>query len=493
MKHSHSPALLVAFFLVFGSAGWVRGQEVVRISEFLAVNDTGADDEDRDESDWIEIHNAGTTTVGLEGWYLTDAANNPTKWRFPAVVLEPDGYLIVFASGKDRRDPAGELHANFRLSGAGEYLGLVRPDGVTVVSEFAPLYPVQAADVSYGLVEATSQEVLIAPGAAALAWVPLDDALELQCVCDEPRPWTLEDFDDSAWLSGTTGVGYGYPGQVGLDVSAMRALNETVYIRIPFVVADPSVFRTLTLRMRADDGMIAYLNGQEIARSNAPEPGAETWNSGASASAPVARVVPAVDFPVRRAGLLHVGTNVLAIQGLNHGRGNASLLIVPELLATIPGTEQFARYFPVPTPGGPNNDGVETMGPVIAEVGHRPQMPTLRDDLQIIARITPTFAPLAEVQLHYRVMFEAPVVVPLLDDGRSGDGQRRGDAADHDDYVLRHPFPERLQARVHPGPDQAFCPEHGQPASAGLDQPGQGGVFRDLRLHGRMAAQGFVH
>ena len=83
---------------------------MLRISEFMAVNDIGLDDQDRDESDWIEIHNAGTTTASLEGWYLTDSAKDLTKWRFPAVVLQPDDYLVVFASGKDRRDPAGELH-----------------------------------------------------------------------------------------------------------------------------------------------------------------------------------------------------------------------------------------------------------------------------------------------------------------------------------------------------------------------------------------------
>jgi hypothetical protein len=422
MKCSRSSAIFVSLFLLLGPAVSLHSEEILHISEFMAVNDTTLHDEDRDRTDWIEIHNAGTATVSLEGWCLTDSANNLTKWRFPAVGLEPDGYLVVFASGKDRRDPGGELHTNFRLSGSGEYLGLVGPDGVTVISEFAPVYPVQAADVSYGLVEATSEEVLVAPGAAALAWVPLDDALELQCVCDEPRPWTREEFDDSAWLSGTTGVGYGYPGQVGLDVSAMRALNETVYIRIPFVVADPSAFRTLTLRMRADDGMIAYLNGQEIARHNAPEPGQETWNSGASASAPVARVLPPVDFPVRRVDLLRVGTNVLAIQGLNHGVADASLLILPELLATLPGTEQFARYFPIPTPGGPNNDGVETVGPVITEVSHSPQNLTIRNNLQITARITPTFAPITEAWLQYQVMFGPISVIPILDDGRNGDG-----------------------------------------------------------------------
>ena len=49
-----------------------------------------------------------------------------------------------------------------------------------------------------------------------------------------PRPWTLENLDDSGWLSGVTGVGFAYPELIGLDVSAMQSVNQTVYVRIPF-------------------------------------------------------------------------------------------------------------------------------------------------------------------------------------------------------------------------------------------------------------------
>ncbi len=422
MKYLQTPAILLV--LVLGPAASLHSQDQLRITEFLAINDTGLDDADRDEEDWIEIHNAGRSPASLEGWYLTDTPGNPTKWKFPAVALESDAYLVVFASGKDRRDPAGELHTNFKLSGTGEYLALVRPDGVNVVSEFSPAYPIQAPDVSYGLVETATQKVLLPAGSAAQALVPLDNSMEPQCMPDEPRPWTLEDFDDSAWLSGTTGVGYGYPGMVGLDVSSMLHVNETVYVRIPFVVEDPSEIRALTLRMRFDDGMIAYLNGQEVARDNTPAPTTETWNSGAPASWPNSRVVNPVDFSVRQLDVLHVGTNVLAVHGLNYGPANPDLLMLPELLATVAGTVRSFQYFPVPTPGGPNGAGVETMGPIIADVGHHPQAPTRRDALQITARISPSFDAVAAAHLYYRVMFGVETALPLLDDGRNGDGER---------------------------------------------------------------------
>lgn len=120
------------------------------ISEFLTQNDSGLLDEDGGASDWIEIHNPGNDPVLLGGYYLTDNSANPTRWTFPNTTLEPGGYLVVFASGKDRAVAGSELHTNFSLSSNGEYLALVKPDGFTRVSEFTPTYPEQRVDVSYG-------------------------------------------------------------------------------------------------------------------------------------------------------------------------------------------------------------------------------------------------------------------------------------------------------------------------------------------------------
>jgi hypothetical protein len=123
----------------------------VRITEFMAGNTTTIRDNDGDYSDWIEIHNAGTDSVNLGGWYLTDNSGNLTKWRFPTgLLLPPDAYLIVWASDEDRRNVAAPLHTNFKLTKtAGNFLGLVYSDGVTVLSSFAS-YPTQYDDISYG-------------------------------------------------------------------------------------------------------------------------------------------------------------------------------------------------------------------------------------------------------------------------------------------------------------------------------------------------------
>ena len=116
------------------------------LNEFLADNLSGLLDEDGACQDWIEIHNPNPFAVSANGWQLLagDAA-----WSFPEVQIEGGAYLVVFASGKNRTNPAGTLHTNFKLSAGGEYLALKKPDG-TVASEFTPAFPEQRADISFG-------------------------------------------------------------------------------------------------------------------------------------------------------------------------------------------------------------------------------------------------------------------------------------------------------------------------------------------------------
>ncbi|HVR75874.1 MAG TPA: chitobiase/beta-hexosaminidase C-terminal domain-containing protein [Planctomycetota bacterium] len=141
------------------------GQTVI-LSELLALNESGLRDEDGDSSDWVEVHNSGPTAVSLAGWRLTDDEENPSKWVFPAEVLEPGGFLLVFASEKNRAEADAPLHASFRLDGDGEYLALVRPDG-TVAHEYSPEYPPQVAGVSYGFLEGEARYFVDpTPGAA---------------------------------------------------------------------------------------------------------------------------------------------------------------------------------------------------------------------------------------------------------------------------------------------------------------------------------------
>lgn len=126
---------------------------LVKITEFLTANATGITDEDGDREDWIEICNVGGEDVNLGGMSLTDDHDEPGQWVFPSRVLQPGQYLLVFASRKDRRpESSGNVHANFKLNSEGEGLAIYSADSPRqVIHEYAPAYPEQRTEVSFGL------------------------------------------------------------------------------------------------------------------------------------------------------------------------------------------------------------------------------------------------------------------------------------------------------------------------------------------------------
>jgi len=121
------------------------------ISEFMADNAGSLLDEDGIGSDWIEIHNTGFASLNLNNWCLTDDPTELSKWRFPATNVTANGYLVVFASGKNRRVPGPPLHTSFKLNQSTGFLALVQSDGTTIASAFGPAYPPQRENISFGI------------------------------------------------------------------------------------------------------------------------------------------------------------------------------------------------------------------------------------------------------------------------------------------------------------------------------------------------------
>jgi hypothetical protein len=116
---------------VLGALLPLRGQGAsLCFNEVVALNDTGRVDEDGDRPDWIELFNGTTAAMNLGGYGLSDEEAAPFKWIFPSRIISAGGFLIVFASGKDRTNSF--LHANFGIRAEGERLFLTRPDGVRV-------------------------------------------------------------------------------------------------------------------------------------------------------------------------------------------------------------------------------------------------------------------------------------------------------------------------------------------------------------------------
>ena len=80
-------------------------QMQLQITEVLARNTRGIVDADNGlTSDWIELHNPSSRAIGLEGYALSDTWR-PSGVDFPYHVLQPDEYMVVFASGTDASCP----------------------------------------------------------------------------------------------------------------------------------------------------------------------------------------------------------------------------------------------------------------------------------------------------------------------------------------------------------------------------------------------------
>ncbi|MEN8693478.1 MAG: lamin tail domain-containing protein [Akkermansiaceae bacterium] len=334
------------------SLGVALGQSVV-ISEAMSSNSEIIADEDGDFSDWIELHNATDSPVSLKGWHLTDRENDLTQWTLPDIMIEARGLLLVFASNKDRAIAGAELHTNFKLSSSGEYLALVRPDGTTIENEVE--LPSLKQDASYGFeFPSVSTELVFDERVPCKALIPTA----------EVEGWQTYGFDDSSWLEGFTGVGYEqaagggilYHDLIELDVGAMRGVNASVFIRVPFSATDISQINGLSLKMKYEDAFVASLNGTEGARS-ARVPDLLAYNSDSDGSNRDDFAIEFEEFDFTSAlGLLREGGNVLAIHGLNASSTSNDLIFLPRLEAKIAGEINLLNQGQLlaPTPGGAN-------------------------------------------------------------------------------------------------------------------------------------------
>ncbi|MDG2123583.1 MAG: CotH kinase family protein, partial [Verrucomicrobiales bacterium] len=216
----------------------------LRLNEYLASNGNFARDEDGEFSDWIEIFNEQAAPANLNGWFLTDDSDNLTKWQFPNNSIPANGYLVVFASGKNRSSAAGELHTSFQLSSSGEYIALVKPDGVTIASQF--LRKPQYSDVAYGITSAGNGEGYLSPPTPGAANGEAYAFGENTVAFSHPRG-----FYDSEFQLTLSATSAGSTIRYTTDGSIPTATHGTVY-NTPITIAPDSSSTTRgTRRIRA--------------------------------------------------------------------------------------------------------------------------------------------------------------------------------------------------------------------------------------------------
>lgn len=248
----------------------------VTINEIEASNLRGLMDEDSDYSDWIELYNKGAVPVNLNGWGLSDNKDVPLKWVFPDLTLDAGGFVTVFASGKNRSE--------------------------------LPL----------------SWNTIINQGDNWKYFVPSSDI---------GSDWKTGSFSDADWNTGPSGFGIGDD-----DDATNTGSIISLYVRKVFSVTDVDKVKRMLLHMDYDDGFVAYVNGQEVARANIGVVGVNV-NYNDVATDHEAQMYqgnnPEVFDISSFANYLVNGDNVLAIEVHNNSAQSSDLTLIPFLTLAV--------------------------------------------------------------------------------------------------------------------------------------------------------------
>ena len=109
----------------------------LKINEVLVTNEQNYQDDYGLHNAWIEIFNTSFATVNIEGCYLTNDKDNPTKYPIPKgdilTQIKPRQHTLFWADGMPNR---GTFHVNFTLDPNKEnYIALYDSNGKTLIDE----------------------------------------------------------------------------------------------------------------------------------------------------------------------------------------------------------------------------------------------------------------------------------------------------------------------------------------------------------------------
>jgi hypothetical protein len=198
---------IFVFLLLFHSN---LAAQTLRINEVVSANLFSMQDEDGESPDWIELYNFGTNPINLQGFGLSDNENNPLRWRFPSLIINPFDYQIVFASGKDR---PFNVHWETVIDWGDEWRYFV---GTT----------------------------------------------------PPPTNWYKLNFNHNNWEAGPSGFGYGDGDDATVITEVGQNLALSVFIRKNFIINDVNDVLVGLLHIDYDDAFVVWLNEVEIAREN---------------------------------------------------------------------------------------------------------------------------------------------------------------------------------------------------------------------------------
>lgn len=257
--------IILLFQLVFG--------QTIQINEIVSTNGTVLYDEDGDTPDWFELYNTSGQEINLNGYGITDDLSDLSMWVFPSIVLEPNGFLVIFASDKNRKELVVEWDAVINWGDSWSYW----------------------------------------PGTSA----PISN-------------WDDPGTDISNWSTGPSGFGYG-------DNDDNTELSQiiSVFARKTFQIDDPTMITKALFHIDYDDGYIAYLNGEEFSRRNMGAPNTQVYYNETTTGLHEAEIysggfpeeisIDLNEFPIVS------GDNILAVEVHNYNTSSSDLSCIPFL------------------------------------------------------------------------------------------------------------------------------------------------------------------
>ena len=247
--------------------------QTIQLNEVVSSNASILYDEDGDTPDWIELYNNSNTSINLEGYGITDDPEDLTQWTFPDLQIEPEDFLILFASDKDRKDIVAQWNGVIFWGDLWSYwLGSTPP-----ISN-----------------------------------------------------WNNPESDISDWPTGQSGFGYG-----DNDDNTETSQIVSIFVRKTFEIEDPSIIIKALFHIDYDDGYVAYLNGEEFSRKNLGAPNSEVSYDQTTTGLHEAEIyqggfpeeisIDLSQFPIVE------GENTLAIEVHNYSNTSSDLSCIPFL------------------------------------------------------------------------------------------------------------------------------------------------------------------
>jgi hypothetical protein len=245
------------------------------INEVSPANVSVLLDEEGESPDWLELYNADTVPVSLQGWTLSDDGDVPDMWSIPSLTLQPGELLVVYASGEGQNRPVVAWDTRVDQGHTWRYL------------------PVTQAP---------------------------------------PAGWFVPQYDDSGWASGPSGFG-----RSDEDDATVVDVAQTIFVRTEIELTEEELLDlgAMYLHVDYDDAFVAYLNGVEIAREGIGTSGIPpAWDELAKweHEAELYQGLPLPPHNLRdQMSLLHEGTNTLALEVHQGSPTSQDLTLVPFL------------------------------------------------------------------------------------------------------------------------------------------------------------------